>query len=159
MWAPVHGSRMAECQVQGRLGQTGNYSGIRGPTAQIESLCPPRTENQERETRKNQHLVPTRFYSDGRHSKNSQSYRKPAWSPWPSVDASSMASAENELETSNTNISEGEQQPPATDRTLGQNKLSRTEPFRYPYFVDDNPTPPNPPAQPSTSPPISNQGR
>lgn len=135
---------MGECQVK------------RGATAPIQS--PQRTGKQEREQRKSQYFRPNQFDSDGRRFRNSRSHHKPARSHIPSVDAGSMASAENEPQTSNTSMSDGQEQPPENDGALEQNKLSSTEPFRSPHDVDDNSTTPNLPAQPTTPRPILNEG-
>lgn len=158
MGAAAHDSRMRKCQVRDPTGQTGNTYAKRGTTPQIESPSP-RTGNQEREPRKSRNLRLNHFDSDSHHSKNSQSHRKRARKPRAGVNAGSMASTENELETSNTSVSEEEQQPQANDEALGQNKLSLTERVRSPYNVDDNPTGPNLPAQPTSSCPISTEGK
>ncbi|KFY81536.1 hypothetical protein V500_11314 [Pseudogymnoascus sp. VKM F-4518 (FW-2643)] len=134
---------MGECQVK------------RGATAPIQS--PQRTGKQEREQRKSQYLRPNQFDSDGRRFRNSRSHHKPVRSHRPSVDAGSMASTENEPQTSNTSMSDGQEQPPENDGALEQNKLSSTEPFRSPYDLDDNSTTPNLPAQPTTPRPILNE--
>ena len=56
-------------------------------------------------------------------------------------------------------MSEGQEPPTANDAALEQNKVSLNEPFPSRYDVDDNPTMPNLPAQPTTTRPISNEGR
>ncbi|KFZ25021.1 hypothetical protein V502_00497, partial [Pseudogymnoascus sp. VKM F-4520 (FW-2644)] len=75
----------------------------------------------------------------------------------PSVGAGSMALTENELETSNISMSEGQEPPPANDVALEQSKVSLNEPVPSRCDVDDNPTTPNLPAQPTTTRPISNE--
>lgn len=78
-------------------------------------------------------------------------HRERLRSPWPIVGASSIASTENELETNSSNMSERHQRPPPNTGTPEQEKLSLPEPFRSLCHVDDNPTQPNLPPQPTTS--------
>jgi hypothetical protein len=70
-----------------------------------------------------------------------------------------MASTENELETSNTSVSEGQELPPKNDGAPEQNKLLLPERIQPQYQVDDSPTGPALPAQQTIPRQISNEGR
>ncbi|KFY11000.1 hypothetical protein V492_04737 [Pseudogymnoascus sp. VKM F-4246] len=132
--------------------QTGNRCGNRGATAQIPS--PLRTGKQEQEPPKNPYFWRKLFSPSHHRSKDSLSHHKSAQSHNSSVYAGSMGSTETDgLETRNTSICEGHQQPPADNKTLGQDKLSLGESFH----INNNPTTPNLPTQPATPRPISNE--
>ncbi|KFY22398.1 hypothetical protein V493_06636 [Pseudogymnoascus sp. VKM F-4281 (FW-2241)] len=152
----IHDSQMPGYHDHDRPRQTGNSHASREAEAQVEIL--PRTGKQDREPRKSQPLRPNQFSSSRHRSKNYPSHFRRVRGPKPTVGASSMASTEDEADTSNTSMSEGQQQPRPDDGILERNKLSLTDQFRSRYHVDDNPNTPGLPPQPTTSRPISTQG-
>ena len=149
---------MVERQEHDRLRPNGNNYAKKGATTLIESP-PPRAGKQDHEPHKLRYSKLNQLDSNSRRSKSSRSRRKRARSRRPSVDATSMASIESEVQTSNTSMSEGHQQPSSNDGSLDEDKLSSAERFGPRDHVDDNPTTPDLSAQPTTSVLLSNEGR
>ncbi|KFY71613.1 hypothetical protein V499_08202 [Pseudogymnoascus sp. VKM F-103] len=142
---------MIERQENDRLRSNGNNYAKKGATSHIESPPPRNGKQEQREPPKIWNSRPKQLDSDFYRSKSSRSRRKRDRSRKPSVDAGSMASAENEVQTSNTSMSEGHQEPPSDVGALEQDKLSLTGRFGCRDHVDDNPTTPDLSAQPTTS--------
>ncbi|KFX97573.1 hypothetical protein O988_04807 [Pseudogymnoascus sp. VKM F-3808] len=147
---------MVEYQRNKHPRQTGDNYAKRDGIAQKERALLS-TKEQEPETRQSWDLEPNQSGLDDAFSKNSRSHRRRFLNPRSTITIGSMASTENELETTtNTSVSEGQEQPAANGEALEQSKLSLPERFRSPYQVD-SPTGPTLPAQPTASRPISNE--
>ncbi|KFY41794.1 hypothetical protein V494_02787 [Pseudogymnoascus sp. VKM F-4513 (FW-928)] len=146
---------MGECRVHDSSAQT-RGDGRRGATAHVPN--PLRSGNQGHKPRKKPYSWRNIFSSDDHSFKGTRSHREDAQSHSTSVDAASMASTEKDgLETSNTSICEGHQQPLENNGAPGQNKHSLTKSFQSLYHIHNNPTTPNLPDQPTTPRPISNE--
>ncbi|KFX90978.1 hypothetical protein V490_06153 [Pseudogymnoascus sp. VKM F-3557] len=137
--------------------QTGDNYAKAG--SKVPTQSPPlRTGKQERDSRQSRYLRPNQSDLDDHLSKNSRSHRgRFPISKSTAVNAGSMASTENELETSNTSVSEGQELPPENDGAFKQNKLLLPERIQPQYQVGDSPTGPALPAQLTTSRQISNE--